>query len=142
VSCCFGSGLVVCGRAVVIVCWLPTANPSSRRKEKASRTEKFCWLVGCSLQPQSPPYHIIRLTILYTYKGYESQIQKCSIQPIAKTPSKIFRSGTSSCLDNHIFKSAVNFGSSPLYVMIWLPFNASAWKDLSASLYMKDKVWA
>lgn len=71
--------LVVCGRAVVIVCWLPTANPSSRRKEKASRTEKLCWLVGCSLQPQSPSYHIIRLTILYTYKGYESQIQKCNV---------------------------------------------------------------
>jgi hypothetical protein len=24
----------------------PSANPSSRRKEKASRTEKFCWLLG------------------------------------------------------------------------------------------------
>jgi hypothetical protein len=33
----------------------PTANPSSRRKEKASRTEKFCWLAGYGLQPQIPP---------------------------------------------------------------------------------------
>jgi len=54
----------------------PTANPSSRRKEKASRTEKVCWLVGFSLQPQLPSYHITRLTILYTYKGYESKLNK------------------------------------------------------------------
>ncbi len=28
------------------------ANPSSRRKEKASKTEKFFWLIWLSLQPQ------------------------------------------------------------------------------------------
>jgi hypothetical protein len=33
------------------------ANPSSRRKEKASRTEKFLLACWCCLQPQLPSRH-------------------------------------------------------------------------------------
>jgi hypothetical protein len=35
----------------------PSANPSSRRKEKASRTEKFCWLLGVAFNLNLPSRH-------------------------------------------------------------------------------------
>jgi hypothetical protein len=41
----------------------PSANPSSRRKEKASKTEKFNWLVGVAFNLKVALHHIIRLKI-------------------------------------------------------------------------------
>ena len=45
------------GRALSLFVGCPTANPSSRRKEKASRTEKFLLACWCCLQPQLPSRH-------------------------------------------------------------------------------------
>jgi hypothetical protein len=58
-SCFFSFLFVLRGveRALSLFVGCPTANPSSRRKEKASRTEKFLLACWCCLQPQLPSHH-------------------------------------------------------------------------------------
>ena len=56
------TGLVLEG--LVFVCWLTIANPSSRRKEKASKTEKVNWLEWFSRQPKLALQSLIRLKTL------------------------------------------------------------------------------
>jgi hypothetical protein len=49
----------------VIVCWLPrAANPLSRRKEKASRTENIFLAGLVCLQPH-PPFHATSQDLIY-----------------------------------------------------------------------------
>ena len=61
---------------------------------------------------------------------------------MARMPSSIFLSGMFSCLESQAFRSGAYLGSSPLYVMIWLSLEASAWNVFSGSRNMNDSVWA
>jgi hypothetical protein len=55
--------------------------PSSRRKEKASKNGKTRFLAACGLAFNlSPPYCIVRLKTLYTYKNITEENEHTNIK--------------------------------------------------------------
>jgi hypothetical protein len=70
-------GVIVQWRAFVIVCWLPNGQSVIEEKGEGFENGKnSISLLGVAFNLNYPPHCVIRLTTLYTYKGYELALSK------------------------------------------------------------------